>query len=134
MTIQEAKETRIFYFNQDGEIEEGSLYDFVMESVDETTSPRGVEPRIHIRHRKEEIIIEEGYLDGEIIPEAWEIWSWGVQGSNPHKLEECETEEKALQNVFDKVFTYDFIPDDQRDTFYSENREDLEKIKKEREQ
>ena len=47
MTLQEAKETFVFEI-RDGEVVERNLYEKMYESIDETTTPRGVGPRIFI--------------------------------------------------------------------------------------
>jgi hypothetical protein len=56
ITVEEAKATTIFVFSdyENCEIVETTLYDHVMESVDETTTPHGVAPRDFI----EEVEIE----------------------------------------------------------------------------
>ena len=43
---------------------------------DETTSPRGCEPRLHIR-------------------EDCEVWSWGIGGNNPYKVATFDSNEEA---------------------------------------
>lgn len=48
MKLQEAKETTVFEI-EDGVIKEVNLYEKMQRSVDETTSPRGVEPVCFIR-------------------------------------------------------------------------------------
>jgi hypothetical protein len=56
ITVEGAKATIVFVFldYENGEIVETTLYDHVMESVDKTTTPRGVGPRYFI----EEVEIE----------------------------------------------------------------------------
>lgn len=103
MTQEKLNQT-IFYV-QNGEIQKdtyrGYLNDF---GKDLCTSPRGVADRMHIREVKEYLMknVETGaeiweseykeleedeqekynYL-GEDVKE-WQIWSWGVNGNNPH--------------------------------------------------
>ena len=55
--------------------------------VDETTTPRGVGPRLHVRGN--------------------ELWTWGHQGNFPRKLREFDTEEEA-QEALEESFVYDF--------------------------
>ena len=50
MTQKEAKNTEIFIINDEGNVEKTTLYEHVMESQEETTSPRGVEPKVHVRY------------------------------------------------------------------------------------
>lgn len=112
----EAENTKIFVFENQSVIET-NLYDFVMLSVDETTSPVGVMPRIHVRHEsfycswglKNRVNNDEG---------KYEVWTWGVSGNNSSFIEEFETREEAENYIFQLVFKYDFIFDDQRDTSY----------------
>lgn len=122
MTVQEAKETRIFVIHTNHsyrdpdldlkvDVNEENYYDWVMESVNETTTPRGVGPRVFVE--KEEIELdaddfdEDGnYTGNEHIPacfedggifnpkylekdhngnlygEYWVISTWGTGGNN----------------------------------------------------
>lgn len=72
-------------------IEEISYRDYLRDfGADETTSPRGVEPRIHVR-------------EGE---ECWELWSWGVNGNNPYKIGGYDTEEEAESEMYEHFEFY----------------------------
>lgn len=100
-------------------IEAESLYDFIMKSVDETTSPRGVEARLHIRHNEED--------------NAFEIWSWGVGGNHPKFTGiQSEIEEEMQQCLFQMIYDFDFLQDDQRDTCYYGSMEEAEAAMAER--
>ncbi len=112
----------VIYDSLDNSIEvvKKNLYDFVMESAKETTSPRGVTAKLHIRE------------DEENEEEPFEIWTWGVNGNHPHKLSSFETEEEAQDELFRMVFDYDFETDDQRDTTYFSTQEEAEEGKIER--
>lgn len=113
---EEAKRINI-YVVDDTDIVETKLYDFVMLSVDETTSPVGVMPRIHVRH--ENFSCSYGLRNRVNNNEGnYEVWTWGVKGNNPSFIEEFETREEADNYIFQLVFKYDFISDDQRDTSY----------------
>lgn len=112
ITTEEAKNTRIYTVNRFSNyniIEEDNLYDFVMESIDETTSPRGVEPRLHVRENE-----EEG---------TWEVWTWGVGGNNPRQFtnELFAAASAAEDYIFQLTYLYDFLEDDQRLTWYTES-------------
>lgn len=143
MNLKYAKETNVFVVvpnnkYDDFNIEEISLFEHIMASVDETTSPRGVEGRIHIREidgsvyrllgtdtlineydydnlLESELTFYEYYSETTI---AWELWSWGVNGNHPKKIETFENEEDVEQAWFDTI-VWDFEKDDQRITTYS---------------
>lgn len=133
MNLKEAQDTTVFVV-EDNEIEEVNLYDFIMESVDETTTPRGVAPRDFI----EEIEIKEDdeyYLWDEfrhLTDEEKEkggvvytISSWGASGNNYSQGDRYYMDEEYAENEFFKgVWEYDFLPDDQRNTCYYESFEE----------
>jgi len=93
---------------------------------DETTSPRGVEPRLHIRevegaiYQNEEtkdFINEDEYNDLEEDEQgdynyygettvSYELWSWGVNGNHPHKIESYDTEEEAETALYEHFEWY----------------------------
>ena len=60
LTLKEAQETKIFYI-ENGKIESTNLAYFVNESVDITTTPRGVAPRVFIEN---ETILKPGMILG----------------------------------------------------------------------
>lgn len=62
---------------EDGQILKRRICDFTG-WVDETPSPRGVEPRYHIR-------------------DATQVWAWGYMGSSPRLLRHCSTPEQAQE-------------------------------------
>lgn len=55
--------------------------------IDETTTPRGVAARMHVR--------------------GAELWTWGYAGNFPKMVEAFETEEEA-NRALDQTFVYDF--------------------------
>ena len=115
ITTKEARETKIFIINEENEVEETNLLDFVMESAEKTTSPRGVEMKLHVRKNKAND--EEHNVH---------VWTWGNHGNNPKPIKEFDTEKEAEDFIFQLTHDYDFMPDDQRDTAYYETREDAE--------
>jgi len=128
MTKKEAQSKTVYVFDYNGEIEQTNLYDFIMESKDETTSPVGVMGRLHIRH-------EDGHISHVHNDEGnYEVWTWGILGNNPRFIEEFETEEGAEEHIFDKVYSYDFMEDDQRDISYFDTYEEALNLKQSREQ
>jgi hypothetical protein len=78
--------SNVWYLNHRGEKVETTLADYLNEFwSDETTSPSGVRPRLHIREETDE---ETGET-------TFELWTYGVNGNNPRKLETFETEKEA---------------------------------------
>lgn len=111
MTLQEAKETTVFEI-KDGKVIERNLYEKMCDSIDETTTPLGVGPRLFIEERTFEIdtadfdnlddleaefkSIEtfkrkssredfEELQDGTFTLPYFVISSWGVKGNNYRK-------------------------------------------------
>jgi len=112
-TIKEAFKTKIFTI-VDGEVVEDNLCDFVMESAEETTTPNGVEMKLHVR---------------EVSNVRYEVWKWGPSGYGSRFIEAFETEEAAEDDIFERTYNSDFMEDDQRDTsFYSTYEEALEPL------
>ena len=111
-SVKEAKETIVFIINYKGEIVETTLYDHVIKSADETTSPRGVMTRIFVE---------------EIEADHYAVKSWGVGGRGPAKtIDTFNTEEEARDNWYSRIYNFDFMADDQRDTNYYLTRAEAE--------
>lgn len=85
MALLHTLETKGFiYFN--GEIESLTYADYLSQFCsDETTTPKGVAPRLHIRETDEN----------------FELWTWGIGGNNPHRLETFTTEEEATKVIYE---------------------------------
>lgn len=62
LTLKEAKEKNIFFI-EDGEVNSTSLVEFVYQSVEETTTPLGVGPRVFLEEKTFEI--DRGNFDSE---------------------------------------------------------------------
>ena len=158
LTLKEAQETKIFYI-KNGKIESTNLAYFVNESIDITTTPRGVSPRVFLESEifeidKSDFDSEEEFLNEinstqiyfadelrnaciddffEIKKDVFQleyyvISSWGVGGNNyssgkSHYSNVFLSEDKANDELFNRTYNYDFLPDDQRDTryFYTED-------------
>jgi hypothetical protein len=106
----------IYFINEKNEIEKTDLHRFIMESADETTTPRGVGLRLHTREN------DNG---------GYDLWTWGVNGNCPRYLETFETEKEAKDEIL--LITYNmFLDDDQRDIMYYDTIEEAEKGKIER--
>lgn len=112
-------EQKVFWLNFDNEIEETTYGDMVREFADETTTPNGVAPRMHVRENE-----EEG---------TYELWSWGVQGNNPSFVRSFDTEEEANYALYE-TFEADMNEQDQYVVFYNDDKEALKKELKELEE
>ena len=88
MNIQEAQKMTIYFINSNNEVESSSYYDFVMESVDETTTPRGVGARVFV----ENVEHYESFYADEIIED------------NLHELdrEDYNSQEEFEQEILKK--------------------------------
>lgn len=138
---QLAEETTIFIVNKNL-IEETNLYDFVMISEDETTSPRGVAPRIF--YEKNEQILYR-FIDNIVIDEfdyeelndedrkfytietnEWfEMRTWGCTGNREKSLGyRFDTEEEAQNFIYEGIYNFDFQGDCNRRTYYHLTYED----------
>ena len=140
MFTKEDLEKTVFYLEyenksddilKDLKVATSSFCDFVMESIDETTTPKGVAPRNFV----EELTVEEteqvwyedliGYYELNEGENYYTLSSWGVGGNNYRKgTMYYSTEEAADLALFQSVYDYDFIPDDQRNTMYYESVEE----------
>lgn len=109
--FQEAQQKEIFIYNSKSEIEKTNLYDFVMSFADETTSPRGVEPRLHIRKNEDD--------------NTFEVWTWGARGQNLRNIGSGLTEEEAIDWIYSSVYCTDF-QNSSESTIYFESEEDAE--------
>jgi len=121
ITTQLARNTSVFVINLKGVIEETTIFDHVMASAEKTTSPRGVE---HV------LFVEEGE-DGDAI--MWFLKKW-QRGGKSEVVAQFETKEEAEEEKYQRVWKYDFLVDDQRDTSYYFSREEAEAIITERTQ
>lgn len=121
ITAQQARNTTVFVINNyKNEIEEITLFDHIIESAEETTSPRGVEHKLYINEGED----KEGNL-------VWFLKEW-KPGGKSHIIDKFPTEEAADEEKFQRIWKYDFMTDDQRDTMYWSTREEAEAELKER--
>lgn len=125
MKANEAKQTKIWVIENDSPTET-NLYDFVMESAEETTSPRGVCNKLHIREVEQDCscIDEDGnfeedckkcYRGCELV---YQVWDWGFRGQYPTQVETFDTEEEAEDFIYNRTYDYDFSNDCNRNTRY----------------
>lgn len=117
-SLIEAQKTTIYFVNEDLEVEETTEAEFINQSIDETTSPRGVEPRLHVRENEDD--------------NTFEVWTWGPSGNNAKFIKSFEIKEEADEFIFQKTYEYDFMEDDQRDTQYFFNEEEAQALADER--
>lgn len=125
MKANEAKQTKIWVI-ENGLPTETNLYDFVMESAEETTSPRGVCNKLHIREIEQDCscIDDEGcfcegcekcYKGRELV---YEVWDWGFRGQYPTQVDTFDTEEEAENFIYQRTYDFDFSDEINRDTRY----------------
>lgn len=74
-----------------------SLKNLVRESAEKTTSPRGVEPKLHIEER-----------DG-----MYQLRMWGPYGQGNTLVDEYETEEEAQTEWMNRTYEDDFVNSDE---------------------
>lgn len=94
-------------------IVESSLFDFIMQSIEFIITPRGLEPKLHIRIGNDKLF-------------RYEVWTWGKDGHNPEMLMKSTSLEDAEDYIFKLTYENDFLNDTYRDTVYFENKEDAE--------
>jgi hypothetical protein len=113
-----------------------NLYDWVMASAEETTSPRGVENKLHVSEERYDVyqsindkkevtgdeyddMDEEEQMEYEFKGEASQyiVEEWLSNGKT-RRIEKFFTEEEADDYIFQMVYDYDFHSDDQRHTEY----------------
>jgi len=95
MKIEELTQP-VYLIGDNYQIEETTYGQYLRDyGADETTSPNGIAPRIHIRQ------IEHAPSDGNYCI-SYEIWSWGVSGNHPRYTgTSFDTEEEAQMHLFD---------------------------------
>ena len=142
-SVKEAKETKIFTINYvsenrkavDASIEESNLYDFVMKSAEETTSPRGIENKLHIKEVEKECDCcqEDGdakkdceKCEGYGFIKSYDVYCWGFSGHGRDFVASFETEEEAEDEIFSRTYDYDFCSDDSRSTWFSTTIEEAQ--------
>ncbi len=160
MKAKEAKETKIYFlerFNEvyrthsytfpngkvanlspsiesyDLRITNDNLYDFIMQSAEETTSPRGVENKLHIREKEQEcscwdeekdtydVKCKKCYKGTELV---YQVWDWGFRGQYPKLIDTFDTESEADDFILNKTYQYDFCNDDRRNTIFFDTIEE----------
>ena len=149
-TAQQAKDLVIFVI-ENGEIEATNLYDHVMASATEVTSPRGIWNKIFVeeveveKYRKlgtDQSITKEKYNDlSEDEQENYESigdFNWALkEWKQPYfggakTIDLFDSEEEAEDECFRLHETYDFAKDGQRDTWYCHTIEEAQKELQER--
>ncbi|MEO7016540.1 MAG: hypothetical protein ABI067_08345 [Leifsonia sp.] len=143
-TAKQAQATKVYFIDyNDMTIDSDSLYNFVMESAEETTSPRGVMNKLFLQEKEiglyqniddNEVIIEKEYNElnekekdnykylGNTVKYQVRYW----MGSQSKVVEEFDSEEDAEDLIFERTYDFDFMPDDQRNTNYFLLKEEAE--------
>lgn len=103
-TKKQAQETKISVI-ENGKVVQTTLYEHIMKSAERVTSPGGIEPRLHIR--------EAG--------NAFAVHLWDHRENGTQFIESFHTREEAEEFIFQKIWIYDFLEDDQRDIRYLEH-------------
>lgn len=147
LSAKEARNTTIFAICYNGipEVQEMSLHEFICESAEETTTPRGVGYKMFTREviggifqrvgfsetiseAEYDNLTEEEQDDYKFIgeaPVAYQLCEWKPNG-RVHVIDTYETEEAVNDEWYTRTYNYDFTPDDQRDTRYWFTREEAE--------
>jgi len=134
-TAKEARETTVFVRDYNGAIEETNLYEHIMRSNNETTSPVGVMPIKfyeeidgYYRHKEtgEDIDLNDDSVESKDIERysLFIVYKWYFQ--KKQEVARFETEEEAENYLFEWVYDYDFQTDDQRSTQWFDTFEEAE--------
>jgi hypothetical protein len=123
LSALEARNTKIFVI-ENGEVVETTLFNHVIESAEETTSPRGVMHKMFI----DEIDVEEFDSEDQYVgtTQRYILREWQANGRS-RELDRFNSEEAANDEWYTRTYNYDFTPDDQRDTRYWFTRDEAEK-------
>ena len=132
MKAAEAKKTMVWVMENDKPTQT-DLYSFVMESAEMTTSPRGVENKLHIREIEQECsCVDEGGQHSEDCQKCYKgcelvysVYDWGFRGQYLKHVETFETYEEAEDFIFQQTWSYDFDQDCNRSTFYADSAAEL---------
>jgi hypothetical protein len=136
-----SKFDEIIFITNGSRIEEMTYGEYCREyGGDETTSPRGIVPRMHVRPKdgdvyqnmdSKELISEQEYECLEEIEcenysfygqttVAWEIWSWGVGGNHPSFTGTSFDNEADAYNEIMEKFEYNATnKNDNAPSYYS---------------
>lgn len=121
-TAQQARDLNIFVINYHGDIVETSLYDHVTQSVEKITSPRGIWPKLFFEKHQ---WLDHSDIDGDKLIEGFALKYWEHNG-RARVVATYLTEEEAENDWFDRIYNFDFMEDDQRDTQFFATKEEAE--------
>lgn len=97
MTTQQLEATGYIIITEILSIESITYRDYLHSyGSDETTSPIGIAPRLHIR---------EVNVNGSEAPQ-YQLWTWGINGNNPRLISTHETTEDAESDLYDSLYYY----------------------------
>lgn len=120
MTVKEMKQTTIYtiipiYGNTTTyKVVSDTLYNHILSSQELTTSPRGIEPICFVEEIEEELQ-NEGSIYERIVTHAIKAWS---KNGTLSIVDKFESQEEAQNELFNRIYEYDFLKDDQRITDY----------------
>lgn len=80
-TMKKPDFNKTVFVIKDGAVKESTLKELCIENADITTTPKGVCPRFHTRGN--------------------ELWTWGVNGNNPARVETFDTAEEAEEALLE---------------------------------
>jgi hypothetical protein len=134
MTAKEAQEAEVWVIENQRPVKT-NLYDHVMASAEATTSPRGVENKLHIREHETpcNCVDDEGDHNEDCkncykgVQIEYCVYDWGFRGQYPRLIETFETEEEAANEIFERTEKYDFQNDVNRDTNYFYSQQEAER-------
>ena len=133
ITAKEARETTVFVIEDqaDPQVVQTTLYDHIMASAEETTSPRGVERKLHFKEVEQQCSCwndsedtfspecEKCYRGYELV---YKVYEWVGQKAALHEV--FDYVEQAEDFIFQRTYNFDFWKDDQRYTEWYDTYED----------
>jgi len=158
MKIKEAQDT-VIYVTEDNEVIETNLYDHVMISQVETTSPRGVEGKNFIENFITDGVDEDEFMSDEFMVEpiflqcearyitgddyfkdtddyhyfkCFGVYEWSRSGNRRSLDKWFLNEQDAGDYLFNLIYEFDFAEDDQRSTWFTDSKEEAETVLAER--
>jgi len=97
-------------------IVEKTLEDVVLENAEETTSPRGVEPKYHV--------VKTFTTDEDnVVCDLFELRHWGYRGNGYTTCLQFDNEEDANQALLEVIYKFDFVPSDEYHKWFESEEE-----------
>jgi hypothetical protein len=130
-SAKEARNTTIYFIDGAGNIDSDSLFNFVSDSAEKVTSPRGIWTKIFVEETtvlQDLLESDPAYIEGENEQkkvEKFGLFEW-AGGQKKRLIQAYDTQEEALDQWYTRTYNYDFMEDDQRDTQYFLSRAEAE--------